>query len=220
MSEQTHIAVILDRSGSMQSIRNDIIGGFNAFLHDQRDAGGETTLTLVQFDDKDPFELIHDFLPLEDTPDLDPETYIPRASTPLLDAIGRSINHLQKKIWSLPEDGRPEKVLILVITDGMENASREFNLADVRKMIVDRTVDGWSFAFLSADLDAISEACSLGFAHNSVMGFDRHGQGFSKAMACASIKFSDVRQNQTSQVSFDESDRSRQNIEKRQHGRK
>jgi hypothetical protein len=220
MSGQTHITVILDRTGSMQPIRDDIIGGFNAFLHDQRDAGGEATLTLVQFDSQDPFEVVHDFLPLKSAPDLTPETYVPRASTPLLDALGRGINHLQESLWSFPEDGRPEKVLMLVITDGLENASREFSLDHVRKMIADRTSDGWSFVFLSADLEAISEACRLGFEPEAVMGFDRYGQGFGNAMACVSTGLRRVRGNKASSVRFDTADRAGQDIEKGRSGGK
>src|ERR1043165_4100560 len=97
-SDYTHLAVILDRTGSMESIRDDTIGGFNAFLNAQKDAPGQATLTLAQFDSQDPYEIVHHFKPLGEVPELTRETFVPRASTPLLDAIGRGINDLEKSL--------------------------------------------------------------------------------------------------------------------------
>ncbi|SVD27610.1 uncharacterized protein METZ01_LOCUS380464, partial [marine metagenome] len=91
----THIAIILDRTGSMEEIREDTIGGFNAFLKEQQALPDEATLSLIQFDSQDPYEVIHHFEKIKDIPKLSPETYVPRASTPLLDAIGRGINDLE-----------------------------------------------------------------------------------------------------------------------------
>jgi hypothetical protein len=109
--DYTHISVILDRTGSMQTIRDDTIGGFNAFLEDQKKQPGQATLTLVQFDSEDPYEVIHDFKPIADIPPLTRETFVPRASTPLLDAMGRGINDLEKRIADLPEQNGRRKSL-------------------------------------------------------------------------------------------------------------
>jgi hypothetical protein len=108
-SDYTHISVILDRTGSMGSIRDDTIGGYNAYLEKQQDEPGEATLTLVQFDTQDPYEVIHHFLPIKDVPNLTRQTYVPRGSTPLLDAIGRGINDLEQSLATLPDGGRPAR---------------------------------------------------------------------------------------------------------------
>ncbi len=97
-NDYTHITVILDRTGSMESIRDDIIGGFNAFLDEQQKLPGKATMTLVQFDSQDPYEVICRFAPVAEVPKLDRNVYVPRASTPLLDAIGRGINDLEASL--------------------------------------------------------------------------------------------------------------------------
>src|SRR5919112_968795 len=109
----THISVILDRTGSMESIRDDTIGGFNAFLKAQKTEPGEATLTLVQFDSQDPYEIVHRFRPLPEIPELTRETFVPRASTPLLDAMGRGINDLEKSLLELTENKRPSRVVMV-----------------------------------------------------------------------------------------------------------
>src|SRR4030095_16541051 len=99
----THISVILDRTGSMESIRDDTIGGFNAFLNARKAEPGSATLTLVQFDSQDPYEIVHQFKPLADVPELTRQTFVPRANTPLLDAIGRGVNDLEKNLADMAE---------------------------------------------------------------------------------------------------------------------
>jgi hypothetical protein len=136
--DYTHIAVILDRTGSMAVIRDDTIGGFNTFLQQQKAEPGSATLTLVQFDSQDPYEVIHRFKPIAEVPELTRETYVPRASTPLLDAMGRGIIDLEKSLSELSEADRPAKVVMVVVTDGQENASREFRKEQIEKMIDDQ----------------------------------------------------------------------------------
>ena len=134
-NDYTHITVILDRTGSMESIRDDIIGGFNAFLEEQQKLPGKATMTLVQFDSQDPYEIICRFALASEVPKLDRNVYVPRASTPLLDAIGRGINDLEASIGSMDKKAQPLKVVLAIVTDGQENASREFNKAQIVKMI-------------------------------------------------------------------------------------
>src|SRR4030095_2823793 len=110
----THISVILDRTGSMETIRDDTIGGFNAFLNAQKATSGLATLTLVQFDSQDPYEVVHHFKPLADVPELTRETFVPRANTPLLDAIGRGINDLEKSLSDITEAERPSRVVMVL----------------------------------------------------------------------------------------------------------
>ena len=157
----TEIAYILDRSGSMQPMVESAITGFNSFLKDQQETPGKANFTLVLFDDE---YLLHaDRSPLTDVRPLDASSYVPRASTALLDAIGRTINNIGKQLAKTPEKDRPGKVIIAIYTDGYENASTDYTAKKIRKMIRHQTDNyGWEFLFLAANEDAIATAASYG----------------------------------------------------------
>ena len=212
----THIAVILDRTGSMESIRDDTIGGFNAFLGAQKTEPGLATLTLVQFDSQDPYEIVYQFKPMAEVPQLTRETFVPRASTPLLDAMGRGINDLEKNIVDMSEEERPSRVVMVVITDGQENSSREFRKDQIEKMIKEKQEkSAWQFVFLSADLAAIGDALASGMHAASVLGHDKDRQGTSAAWASLSRRIADYRAGKKEDVSFTDEDRAQQKIEKK-----
>jgi hypothetical protein len=213
----THITMILDRTGSMESIRHDTIGGFNAFLQGQKAAPGAATLTLVQFDSQDPYEVIHNFVPIALAAELTPETYVPRASTPLFDALGRGILDLERSLTLLAPAQRPGHVVFVVITDGQENASREFTRAQVQKMIHEKQeADGWDFVFLSADLAAIAEAGDIGVQHRATLAFDKTGQGTQDAFASLGESMSAMRISPASaRMHFTDEARAKQQNEKR-----
>ncbi len=212
----THISVILDRTGSMESIRDDTIGGFNAFLNAQKADPGLASLTLVQFDSQDPYEIVHQFKPLTEVPELTRETFVPRASTPLLDAIGRGINDLEKSLADITENERPSRVVMVLITDGQENASREFRKDQIEKMIKEKQEKAaWQFVFLSADLAAIGDALATGMRPAAVMAHDKDGHGTSAAWAALSRSISDYRRGNKEDVSFTDEDRAKQDIEKK-----
>ena len=119
-----HISIVLDRSGSMTRIADDIVGGFNQFLQKQRETEGEAKVTLVQFDSEDPFEVLIDSIPLREVTDLDPAAYQPRSLTPLYDAVGRMILRIDEQITSRRKLGLAEEdQVVLIVTDGLENAS-------------------------------------------------------------------------------------------------
>jgi hypothetical protein len=215
-TDYTHIAVILDRTGSMESIRDDTIGGFNAFLGEQKQQPGKATLTLVQFDDQDPYEVIHQVKTIQEVPELTRETYVPRASTPLLDAIGRGINDLEKCVMDMKEDVRPSKLVFVVITDGQENASREFRRDQILEMIQNKEKQyGWQFVFLSADLDSIDDALDHGFHAKAAMAFDKSGVGARNAWASVSQNITNYRASRSKDVSFTEEDRKKQRSERK-----
>lgn len=215
-ADYTHIAIILDRTGSMEAIRDDTIGGFNAFLNAQKVQAGLATLTLVQFDSQDPYELVHHFKPLADVPELTRETFVPRASTPLLDAMGRGINDLEKSLADLAENESPARVIMAIITDGQENASREFRKDQVEKMIREKQENlAWQFVFLSADLNAIGDALQTGVPSASVMAHDLSERGVGAAWASLSRSVSEYRAGLKEDVSFTEEDRARQESEKK-----
>jgi hypothetical protein len=206
--DYTHITMILDRTGSMESIRDDTIGGFNAFLTKQKDELGQATLTLVQFDTQDPYEVIHRFKPIKDVPELNRKTYIPRASTPLLDALGRGINDLEKSLGELKEDDQPSKVVFVVVTDGQENSSREFRKDQIEKMVKEKTeTNNWQFVFLSADLAAIRDAITLGIHADAVLLFERSGKGSADAWNSLSQRTSDYRSARKKKMGFELEDR-------------
>ena len=184
----THITVILDRSGSMESIRDDVIGGFNAFLTEQQATEGMATMTLVQFDTQNPYEVIANFQLLGTISPLTRELYVPRASTPLLDAVGRGINDLEANLSKMAAAGHPEKVIFLIVTDGQENASREFNRAQITQMITaHEEKDKWQFVFISADLAAMQDAASYGMKADNMMAFDKNSAGTANAFQSVSL---------------------------------
>jgi len=209
--DYTHITVILDRTGSMHSIRSDVIGGFNAFLEEQRATDDNATLTLVQFDSQDPFEAVCDFKEIADVENLTAETYIPRASTPLLDAMGHGIVHIEEGIAKLHKGKIPTKVVVMIITDGQENASREYNKKQIEKMIKEKQEkDDWQFNFMSSDLDSIRDAGELGLAASSVLAFADSGEGITSAMKSYSEQLIHYRTGRKDKLQYEREDYERQ----------
>lgn len=205
----THIAVVLDRSGSMSTVVNDTIGGFNTFLADQRSATGEATITLAQFDDQ--YEVIYANKPIVEAPDLTKETFVPRGMTALLDGIGRTINSTGAYLGNLPEDQRPEKVVFVILTDGGENSSREFTRGKVFEMIThQREKYDWQFVFLGANQDAISTGGLLGIAANASMTYAANGVGTKAAFASTSASLRSLRSGDADQMSYSDADREQQ----------
>ena len=207
-NDYTHITVILDRTGSMESIRDDIIGGFNAFLEEQQKLPGKATMTLVQFDSQDPYEVICRFALASEVPKLDRNVYVPRASTPLLDAIGRGINDLEASIGHIDDKAQPSKVVLAIVTDGQENASREFNRTQIVKMIEEKTKkNDWQFVFLSSDLAAIRDAEAYGIDMKMSLAYVKDSQGTRNAFSVLSKNAADYRSNKKNKMDFDLNDR-------------
>jgi len=168
-SNLTHIAFLLDRSGSMHSIKDDTEGGFNAFIAEQRQQGGECRVTLAQFDNE--YEEVYRDLPLAEVPAL---RLVPRGSTALLDSIGRLVTSTGERLAALPEDERPGIVIVGIMTDGHENASREWTHPAVKALIGQQTKTyGWQFLYLGADQDAIEVGSSIGVAAANSMTYSR-----------------------------------------------
>lgn len=159
--DRTAIMVVLDRSGSMASISDDVRGGFDAFVAEQRKEPGEATLTLVQFDTA--YEVVYINRPLAEVP---PLVHVPRGSTALLDALGRGIVELGEALAKVDEADRPGRVIVVVMTDGHENASREYSRERIAAMVKEqRETYSWEFVFTGANVDAFAEARGLGIAH-------------------------------------------------------
>jgi len=172
MKDATHIAVLLDRSGSMGSVKDETISGFNYFLKEQKAAGANASFTLVQFDSEST-DVVHEARPVLEVPDLNGDTYQPRGSTPLLDALGATINSTGRTLAAIPETNRPDKVVFVVITDGEENASHKFTKSQVKEMIDHQSEKyNWQFIYLGANQDAFAEAGALGIAMANAANFD------------------------------------------------
>lgn len=177
-STPVHIAIVLDRSGSMASIADDVVGGFNTYLAEQQKVRGLARLTLAQFDSEDPFEVLVDGKDLREVVPLAREAYQPRGSTPLFDAIGRMIARIDADVVSRNAAGEPaEDQVVVVLTDGMENASREFTRADVLALIERRRSSGWVFVFLGADQDSLSAGGAIGVAGPNTRDWAKSKQG-------------------------------------------
>ena len=192
MKRATDVTVILDRSGSMEAIASDVIGGFNRFLADQSGQPGECNLTLVQFDDK--YEVVYVEQPIGEAPRLTEATFLPRGCTALLDAIGRTIDSTGLRLAALPEDERPQRVLLVIITDGLENASTDFTSERVFSMIsTQQDVYQWSFLFLAANQDAIAEAAKVGIGAQQSLNFAATRAGVAEASLSLSEAVSTLR---------------------------
>lgn len=202
-----HLYVLLDRSGSMAAIADDVIGGFNRLLADQQADGPDALITLVQFDSQDPQEFIADACPVHDVLPLDAATFAPRGGTPLLDATGMLIGTAAKRAAEVESRGLPtEEVVFISITDGHENASTEADLPAVRKLVDKHTEAGWTFVFLSAALDVYGEAGGLGNDARSTQAFAADAVGTQLAFASLSERTTERRRRVRDRELFDRDD--------------
>ena len=182
-----HFYVLLDRSGSMASMRDDVIGGFNHLLADQQAMGDDARFTIVQFDSQDPQEILVGAKRPSRIRPLSTRTFVPRGGTPLLDATGRVIAMAAVRAEHRAIAGkRPEAITIVTITDGMENQSREFTRAAILRLVEDKEARGWTFAYLGAGLDAYGEAGGLGYDTRSIQEWAADGAGAQAAFASTS----------------------------------
>jgi len=180
----TRIAIILDRSGSMESCKESTVAGFNEFIRTQQELPGEAMVKLVQFDDR--YETVFD-MNLKMCPELTQNTFVPRGSTALLDAQGRTIVELGQELAALPESERPSKVIVVTLTDGMENASKDYNLEKIGEMIREqRDKYNWDFVFLGANQDAIQTAAAMNIPMPSAMSYSTSKAGIAATMAAVS----------------------------------
>ena len=183
--DKIDMTMVLDRSGSMQQVRDDTIGGVNSFLAVQKNEPGQAVFTLVQFDSE--YEFVHSGIPLADVPELNGKTFVPRGSTSLLDAIGRAINETGSRLAKMPEGLRPARVLFIIVTDGGENSSKEFKHAQILEMINhQRQAYSWEFIFIGANQDAIQTGSAMGIPAAQSLTYAANPQGTRSAFGAAS----------------------------------
>ncbi|WP_322753767.1 vWA domain-containing protein [Frankia sp. Cas3] len=185
----THITLLIDRSGSMMAIRDDAEGGIRSFIAEQAAVPGQATISLYQFDHD--YEKVFGAIPIGEAPEY---RLVPRGSTALLDALGRSIADTGEFLGSLPDEQRPATVVFAVVTDGQENSSKEWTLEQVKNTISRQTnTYDWQFAFLSADLRAVADARQMGFAPAAAASYSPDGDGVGVAYASLSRSVSRTR---------------------------
>lgn len=185
---KTLLCVIFDRSGSMSGKEKDVVGGVNTFIEQQKKLPDEAVIQLVRFDDQ--YEVFRPAEPLAETKPIAMEDYVPRGSTALLDAIGRTLNSLDD-VW---KKFNPERAIVTVITDGYENASREFSKSKIKDMITSRESSGkWSFIYIGAAVDAFTEANAMGFSASNTAQYSGTAKGTQAVFAAASLSVRHMR---------------------------
>jgi hypothetical protein len=178
------IICILDRSGSMRSLEDEVINSFNEFVNDQKQEKGKARLTLILFDDK--YEVVYERVKIKKVPELTKEVYFARGMTALFDAIGKTLSSLEA-----------ENGMVLIQTDGFENASQEYKKRSVKKLVKEKEELGWDFIFLGANIDAMGVGADFGLAASKTASFTATENGIKSAFTSMSHKTSEYRLNKT-----------------------
>lgn len=170
----TELVFIIDRSGSMYPLAKDTVGGYNSFLDKQRDEG-EVLVSTVLFNDHS--SVVHDRVPLQNVKPMTVKDYVPTGCTALLDAVGDAIHHIALVHKYIREEDKPEKTIMVITTDGMENASRKFTYDRLKKEIESKKEQGWEFLFLGANIDAIETAGRFGISEDRASNYVCDSEG-------------------------------------------
>jgi len=205
----TEIVVVLDRSGSMMSRKYDAEGGLNHFLYEQRKLPGEARLTLTQFDTE--YEIVHNGVSLAE---VGPCTLEPRGGTALLDAVGRTIYEVGARLARTQESQRPGLVVFVIVTDGEENSSREYNRAQVKHMIEEQSGRySWQFVYLGANQDAFAEAGGIGIPAYTTLNYvgEKTAQAYSSTAAIVGRMRSAAMCGESVNMAFSQEERSEAN---------
>ncbi len=190
----TELVFILDRSGSMSGLEKDTIGGFNGMIEKQKKEEGKAFVTTILFDDK--IETLHDRADLKEIQTLTDKDYTVRGMTALLDAVGSTINHISNiHKYARPEDV-PAHTMFIITTDGMENASREFNYQKIKSLIEEKKQLGWEFLFIGANIDAVTEGAKLGISAERAVRYASDSIGTRTLYENISAPISQMRSNQ------------------------
>ncbi len=176
MNNRTELVFIIDRSGSMQGLEADTIGGFNSMIEKQKAEEGECFVSTVLFDDVS--EVIHDRVPLENVKPMTCKDYYVRGCTALIDAIGGAIHHIGNVHKYARKEDVPDNTLFVITTDGMENASRRYSSDKVKKMIErQKEKYGWEFIFIGANIDSVETAARIGIGADRAVNYVHDGEG-------------------------------------------
>ena len=181
----TEIVFILDRSGSMAGLESDTIGGFNSMLKKQQEeVEGDALVSTILFDHES--IVLHDRVPIADVKPLTTADYEVRGMTALLDAVGDAVKHIKNIHKYAREEDRPQKTLVVITTDGYENASHKFSYDDIKKLIEQQKELGWEFIFLGANIDAAQVAGSIGIDARRAVNYHADSEGTSHVFSAVS----------------------------------
>lgn len=210
MKNKTDITIILDRSGSMESVKSDTIGGFNSFLSEQQKVSGEASISLVQFDDQ--YEDVYTDEDINSADNLTEETFQPRGMTALYDAVGRTINSVGQRLAGTDERERPDKVVFVILTDGFENASKEFSAVKINKMISEQKEKySWEFIFIGANQDAVLSAKAIGIGADAALTYAANTKGTEAAFDSMAKNVAKYRASSSpAALAFSDEDRAKQ----------
>jgi len=199
------ITVVLDRSGSMGGLTDEVIGAFNTFVDEQKKVQGEATFSLIQFDDH--YEVNYKAIDIKDVTHLNEKTYVPRGMTALYDAVGKTIISTGKRLSHMEESERPEKIIFLIQTDGEENASKQHTLKDVKSMIKEQQEKySWEFVFLGSNIDAVGVATDIGIRQDRAMKYANNPQGTRDAFCSLSSNLASYRCGEKVDMSYEDKD--------------
>lgn len=188
---RTEIVFILDASGSMSGLESDTVGGFNGMIERNPEEPGEAVVSTIIFNDKS--YVLHDRIDIREVPRLTRRQYRCSGCTALLDAVGGAIKHVDVVQGVLPDGYKADKVLFVITTDGMENASRRFSYAQIKNMIERRRKQGWEFLFIGANIDAGAEAEQLGIERDRAADYLADEQGTEVLYAAMASAVASVR---------------------------
>ena len=181
-AEPVQIICILDRSGSMQKLTGDVIGGYNSFLAEQRKESGAAEVTTVLFDNR--YEVIAKTVDLQEAPDMTSSTYFARGTTALLDAVGRTIMDTVSRLENDKVCPSKRRVLFMIMTDGLENDSREYDKATVKSLIETTTNEyHWNYLFLGANIDSAAEAAAIGIRADHAINYTHDSKGVQESFS-------------------------------------
>lgn len=188
----TELVFILDRSGSMQGLESDTIGGFNSMIEKQRKDAGKAYINTYLFDDIS--EVLHDRVEISDIQPMTSDDYTVRGMTALFDAIGGAIEHISSIHKALNDEDVPSRTMFIIITDGQENASRKYGCDEIKKKIeVLKQDNGWEFLFIGANIDAIGTASMFGIDSNRAVNYRADDVGTSIIYDTISATISELR---------------------------
>ena len=195
----TELVFILDRSGSMEMLADDAIGGFNATMKKQREQEGRVYVSTYLFDTF--VELIHDRVDISETKPMTKEDYQPGGTTSLLDAIGEAISHIEMIHRYVRAEDVPEHTVFVIMTDGMENSSHAYTSAKIKEKITQKQQEcAWEFIFIAANIDAVETASSIGISKDRAANWEYSSNGMKVCHGAISRKISDIRENRNENI--------------------
>ena len=185
-NDLTELVFILDKSGSMNGLEQDTIGGFNSLIEKQKEEGGEVIVSTVLFNQDMSF--IHNRVNINDISKMTSKDYYTGGCTALLDAIGNTITSINRKQEELKDEYKPSKTMVMITTDGLENASKEYTYSKIKTLIEKQTELGWEFIYLGANIDAVEEASKVGIKEDRAVNYKCDSKGLDinySALSCA-----------------------------------